>query len=151
MHCYCSSKCIANNHHIVHNGYIIHANLFLVRRAKERRKKNCRSIAHTKWDKEHLIKFTFEISQDFCIPNYVDARLLGMHFFFGVAFWHEKPLAKSHSNCWNNEHDFNATKMRFKTIGFYFLKKKKKLQRICTYTYLHWNYEWNWKRKKPQF
>lgn len=127
MYCYCSSMCIANNHHIVHNGYIIHANLFSVWRARDRtnekrnkQKKTCRSTEETKWDKEHLMKFTFEISQDSAF------QIMWMHdfykctFSFGVAFGTKNHYQNRNLNCWNNEHAFNATKMRFKIIGFYF-------------------------------
>lgn len=70
MHCYCS-KCIANNHHIVHNGYIIHANLFSMRLAKSWRTKlvvaqhqgpNEMTKPEKKQTTKHFIAFALEIS-----------------------------------------------------------------------------------------
>lgn len=146
MHCYCSSKCMANNHHIVHNGYIIHANLFSMRPAIRWQIKyeTCRSTSGTNGIRRKRAK-TFNIIciwnlVQFSTPNYVNARFFKMHFF-GLWFWHGGPK-------WSKRmrfllhllslalcvHAFNATKIAIRVHLFLF-RKTLPNGNVC----LHWH------------
>lgn len=137
MHCYCSSKCIANNHHIVHDGYIIHANLFSMRLAIRWQIKYeaCRSPSGANGiQREREQKMTFSIVSiwnllQLSTPNYVNARFFKMHFSRFII------LAETHAFFFMEscvcEHAFNATKMRFMSICFYLEKLFQTEMYVC--------------------